>query len=106
MEGKCCKYERMTKYECLECFTFVWNICSKIREDHDIYNKEEKLIGKCENCDGNQVQSNEKATTKTRSENKTTKYPKKQQTDEHSKKHSIFTFDFDLRSVQTCLCNL
>ena len=73
---------------------------------HEIYNTEEKLIGKTENCDGNQVQSNEKATTKTRSENKTTTYPKKQQTDEHSKKHSIFTFDFDLRSVQTCLSNL
>ena len=54
MEGKCCKYERVTKYKCLECFTFVCNICSKFREDHDIY-EEEKLIGKCENCDGNQV---------------------------------------------------
>ena len=64
MEGKCCKYERMTKYECLECFTFVWNICSKIREDHDIYDKEEKLIGKCENCDGNQVAVKQKSNNK------------------------------------------
>ena len=47
MEGKCCKYERVTKYKCLECLKF--------REDLDIYNKEEKLIGKCENCDGSQV---------------------------------------------------
>ena len=52
MEGKC---EGVTKYKCLECFTFVCNICSKFREDHDICNKEEKLNGKCENCDGNQV---------------------------------------------------
>ena len=54
----------MTKYECLECFTFVWNICSKFREDHDIYNKEEKLIGKCENCDGNQVAVKQKSNNK------------------------------------------
>ena len=47
MEGKCCKYERVTKYKCLECLKF--------REDLDIYNKEEKSIGKCENCDGSQV---------------------------------------------------
>ena len=26
------KCERVTKYECLECFTFVCNICSKFRE--------------------------------------------------------------------------
>ena len=63
MEGKCCKYERVTKYKCLECFTFVCNICSKIREDHDIY-EEEKLIGKCENCDGNQVAVKRKSNNK------------------------------------------
>ena len=40
------KCEGVTKYKCLECFTFVCNICSKFREDHDIYNKEEKLTGK------------------------------------------------------------
>ena len=55
MEGNCRKCERVTKYKCLECFTFVCMICSKFREDHDKYSKEEKLIGKCENCDGNQV---------------------------------------------------
>ena len=33
---------------------FCWQ-CSKFSEDHDIYNEEEELIGKCENCDGNQV---------------------------------------------------
>ena len=49
------KCEGVTKYKCLECFTFVCNICSKFREDHDIYNEEEKLTGKCENCDGNQI---------------------------------------------------
>ena len=49
------KCEEVTKYECLECFTFVCNICSKFKENHDIYNEEEKLIGKYENCDGNQV---------------------------------------------------
>ena len=54
MEGKC-KYERVTKCKCLECFAFVCNICSKFGEDHKIHNEEEKLIGKCENCDGNQV---------------------------------------------------
>ena len=56
MEGKCCKYERVTKYKCLECLKF--------REDHDIYNKEEKLIGKCENCDGNQVAVKRKSDNK------------------------------------------
>ena len=39
------KCEGVTKYKCLECFTFVCNICSKFREDHDIYNEEEKLAG-------------------------------------------------------------
>ena len=48
-----CECEGVTKYECLECFNFVCNICSKFTEDHDIYNKLEKLNGKCENCDGN-----------------------------------------------------
>ena len=51
MEGKCRKCERGTKYKFLECFTFVSNICSKVREDHENYSKEEKLTGKCENCD-------------------------------------------------------
>ena len=60
------KCEGVTKYECLECFTFVCNICSKFREDHNIYNEEEKLIGKCENRDGNQVAVKRKATTNTR----------------------------------------
>ena len=46
MEGKC-KCDRVTKYKCLECFTFVCNICSKVREDHKNYSEEEKLIGKC-----------------------------------------------------------
>ena len=50
-----CKCERVTKYKSLECFTFVCNICSKFREVHEIYNELEKLIGKCKNCDGNQV---------------------------------------------------
>ena len=50
---KMCECEGVTKYECLECFNFVCNICSKFTEDHDIYNKLEKLNGKCENCDGN-----------------------------------------------------
>ena len=59
------KCEGVTKYICLECFTFVCNICSKFRKAHDIYNEEEKLTGNCENCDGNQVESNEKATTNT-----------------------------------------
>ena len=54
VERKCCKIERVTKYNCLEYFTFVCNICSTFRDDHDVYNKEEKLIGKWENCDGNQ----------------------------------------------------
>ena len=48
MEGKCSKCERVTKHKCLECFA------RKCREDHDNYSEEEKLIGKCENCDGNQ----------------------------------------------------
>ena len=46
------------------CFTFVCNICSKFREDHEIYNKEEKLIGKCENCGGNQVAVKRKSDNK------------------------------------------
>ena len=58
------KCEGVTKYKCLECFTFVCNICSKFREDHDIYNEEEKLIGKCENCDGNQVAVKRKSDNK------------------------------------------
>ena len=48
MEGKCGKCEWVTKHKCLECFA------RKCREDHDNYSEEEKLIGKCENCDGNQ----------------------------------------------------
>ena len=50
-----CNCEGVTNYKCLECFTFICNICSGFREDYDIYNKGEKLIGKCENRDGNQV---------------------------------------------------
>ena len=46
VERKCCKIERVTKYNCLEYFTFVCNICSTFRDDHDVYNEEEKLIGK------------------------------------------------------------
>ena len=69
--------EGVTNYKCLDCFTFVCNICSKFREDHDVYNEEEKLIGKCENCDGNLVAAKQ-ATTNTRSKNKNkTKQPKK-----------------------------
>ena len=64
MEGKCCKYKKMAKYKCLECFTFVCNICLKFREDHDIYNEAEKLTGKCENCDGNQVAVKRKSDNK------------------------------------------
>ena len=45
----------MTKHKYLECFTFICNTSSNFREDRDIYNEEEKLIGKYENCDGNQV---------------------------------------------------
>ena len=41
MEGKCCKYERVTKYKFLACFG------KNFREDHDNYSKEEKFIGKC-----------------------------------------------------------
>ena len=48
------KCEGVTKYKCLKCFTFVCNICSKFR-DQNIYNEEENLTGKYENCDGNQV---------------------------------------------------
>ena len=44
MEGKCRKYVQVIKYNCLECFTFVCNICSKIREHHDKYREKEKLI--------------------------------------------------------------
>ena len=33
-------------------------------EDHDIYNEEEKLIGKYENCDGNQVAVKRKSDNK------------------------------------------
>ena len=44
MEGKCQKYAQVIKYNCLECFTFVCNICSKIREHHDKYSEKEKLI--------------------------------------------------------------
>ena len=51
------------KCQCLECFTFVCNIYSKFR-DHDIYNEEEKLIGKCENCDRNQVAVKQKCDNK------------------------------------------
>ena len=46
MEGKCCKCEWMTKHKCLE----------KVIEDHENSSEEEKLIGKCENCDGSQVE--------------------------------------------------
>ena len=49
---------------------FVCNICSTFRKDHDIFNEEEKLTGKYENCDRSQVESNGKATTNTRSKNK------------------------------------
>ena len=56
MEGKCCKCERVTK--CLACFA------QKFREDHDSYSKEEKLTGKCENCDGNQVVVKRKSDSK------------------------------------------
>ena len=45
------KCEGVTDYKCLECFTVVCSICSIFREYHDIYKEEEKLIGKCENCD-------------------------------------------------------
>ena len=58
------KYEGVIKYKCLECFTFVCDICSKFREDHNIYNEEEKLIGKQENCDGNQVAFKAKSNNK------------------------------------------
>ena len=44
--------------------------------------EEEKLIGKCENCDEIKQQSNEKAMTK---EGFWLKVKKQQQTDEHSK---------------------
>ena len=57
MEGKCCKCDWVTKYKCLECFIFVCNICSKVGEDHENYNEKEKLIGKDEKCDVNQVQT-------------------------------------------------
>ena len=56
MEGKCCKYELLTKYKYLGCFTFVCNICSKVREDHKHYSEKEMSIEKCENCDGNQIE--------------------------------------------------
>ena len=52
MEGKCSKCERVTKYKCLECFSFICNVCSKVSEDHEKYSEEDKLIGKCEQCDG------------------------------------------------------
>ena len=65
-----CKCEGVTKYKYLECFTFVCNICSKFREDHDIYNEEEKLIGKCENCDRNQVAVKRKSENKTKNQKK------------------------------------
>ena len=58
------KCEGVTKYKCLEWFNFVCNICSKFREDCDIYNKEEKLIGKYENCDRNQVAVKQKSDNK------------------------------------------
>ena len=60
MEDKCCKCERVTKYQCLECFIFVCNICSKFWENHDNFSEEEKLVRKCENCDGNQVADKQK----------------------------------------------
>ena len=41
MEGKC-KFERVTKYKFLECFAFVCNICSKVREDHENNGEEAK----------------------------------------------------------------
>ena len=65
------KCEGVTKYKCLECFTFVCNICSKFKEDHDIYNDEEKLIGKCEDCDGNQVAVKRKSDNKHKTKTKT-----------------------------------
>ena len=63
------------------CFTFVCNICSKFREDHDIYNEEEKLIGKCEKWDGNQVAVKRKSDNKHKNKKqKQTKKPKKNPT--------------------------
>ena len=53
MEQKCCRCEWVTKYKCLKYFTFVCNICTKVREDRENYSKEEKLVEKSENCDGN-----------------------------------------------------
>ena len=47
MEGKC-KFERVTKYKFLECFAFVCNICSKVREDHE--NNGEEAKKKKKNC--------------------------------------------------------
>ena len=47
MEGKC-KFERVTKYKFLECFAFVCNICSKVREDHE--NNGEETKKKKKNC--------------------------------------------------------
>ena len=53
MEGRCRKCERVTKYKCLAWFA------QKFRKEHDNYSEEEKLIGKSENCDGNQVASSQ-----------------------------------------------
>ena len=65
----------------------------KLRDDHDIYNEEEKLIRKCENCDGNQVQSNEKATTNTKSKNKNNT---KQKTKKNNKLKNILRHNKNL----------
>ena len=72
------KCEGVTKYKCLECYTFVCNICSKFREDRDIYNEEEKWIGKCENCDGNQIAVKRKKWQQTLEVKTKTKQNKKQ----------------------------
>ena len=76
MEGKCRKCERVTKYKFSACFA------EKFREDHDNYSEEEKLIGKCKNCDGNLVVV--KATTNARRI-----FWQKKQTDEHSNRNLL-----------------
>ena len=58
------KCEGVPKYKCLKSFTFFCHICSKFRADHDIYNEEEKFIGKWENGDGNQVAVKRKSDNK------------------------------------------
>ena len=71
---KCCKCERVSKYKCLACFA------QKFRDDHGSYREEEKLIEKCDNCDGNQE------VIKRKSENKRKKdFLLKKQIGEHPK---------------------